>query len=188
MLGSGKGLHIGCVLWPLQAVDDSHAHCLCEPWILAVCLLAASPARVAEYVDIGGPEGQPLIAPDVAAAAETVELGTRLVAHHRERLAHRPVVERGGHTYGLGKHCGISCARNPVQGLAPPVELRDAEARNGRRGIHHKRYLLIKCEASQHLLGLGAVRIGSRTKSRCRHGGSKDKSGEFLHGLRFSVI
>ncbi len=132
VLGSGQSLHILASARALQPVDHGHTHARSQIRVLAISLLAASPARVAEDVDIGGPERQALITIDMAALSEAVEFRAGLVADYIECLADGRVVKRRSHADGLREHSRKPRSGNTVQSLAPPVELRDTQPRDSR--------------------------------------------------------
>jgi hypothetical protein len=103
--------------------------------ILAIGLLSPAPARIAEDIDIGGPDGQALIAAVILVGADTVELGARL---GRDRIA--DTVEQIGipgrsQTDGLRENGRLTDPRDAVQALIPPVLAGNAVARNGMRRV-----------------------------------------------------
>ena len=119
----------------LQPLDECDAHARGEPRILAVGLLAASPARIAEDVDVRRPERESLVAPAQPASRELVMLGARLVADRGRDLVQQVAIERCGEADGLRKHRRGTGARDAVQRLVPPFVLRHAEPRNRRRVV-----------------------------------------------------
>ena len=62
MLGACMQLVIFGIGRALKSVYYRYSHPGCEVWVLTVCLLASAPAGITENVDVGGPEGETLIA------------------------------------------------------------------------------------------------------------------------------
>ena len=82
---------VGIVL-PLQSVHHSQSHALRQVRVFTVRLLSASPAWVAEDVDVRCPERQALIALYASVLLRLLILGTCLVAGGRKHLVHQLVV------------------------------------------------------------------------------------------------
>ena len=133
VLGAGGGLHGFPVA--LQAPDVGLAQLRGEEGILAVGLVAAAPAGIAEDVDVGRPEGQPLVDVPVAVAGGGVVLGAALGGGHIAQLLHQGGVEGSGHADGLGPHGSRAGAGHAVERLVPPVVGRNAQPVNGRRVV-----------------------------------------------------
>ena len=131
MLGTGGGLHHVAV--PLQAADIGRAQLGGQHRVLAVGLMAAAPAGVAEDVDVGGPEGQPLVDVPVAVGGEGVVLGAALGGGHVAQFLHQLRIEPRRDADDLGKAGRHARPGHPVQGLVPPVVGRHAQPVNGRR-------------------------------------------------------
>ena len=132
VLGARRTLEIARVI-ALQAAHEGRAHRAGEEGILAPRFLAAAPARVAEDIDIGRPEGEPLVVARLAIAAQRgVILGAPLVADGGGDLLDQRRIPRGGHADGLREDGGAAVAGNAVQRLAPPVVGRDPQPRDGR--------------------------------------------------------
>src|SRR5690606_34256520 len=79
----------------LQTLDEFDAHQRGEKRILAVRLLTAAPARIAENVDVRRPERESLIAVALFAACELMMLRAALVADRGRHFAHEVRIERG---------------------------------------------------------------------------------------------
>lgn len=141
MLGRGDRAWVVEIL-ALQAADKAHRHLPGEKRILAVGFHATAPARVAENVDIGRPDGQTGIALMVLArTAGLVELGARFGGHHRAHLLHQAGIPARRQADRLRKHRGVAVARDAVQAFAPPLVGGDAQARNRRGIVHGLRHL-----------------------------------------------
>ena len=116
----------------LQSAHHGQSHARRQIRIFAVCLLPASPTRIAKYVYVWCPERQSAILFHRVRALGLGILGTRLVARRTENLIYQFVVPRRSHAYCHRKHRGRTVARHPVQRLVPPLELRYSEPRYGR--------------------------------------------------------
>ena len=133
VLGAGGSLH--GVPVALQAPDVGLAQLRSEEGILAVGLVAAAPAGIAEDVDVGRPEGQALVDVPVAVAGGGVVLGAALGGGHVAQLLHQRGVEGGSHADGLGPHGSGARPGHPVERLVPPVVRGHAQPVNGRRVV-----------------------------------------------------
>ena len=116
----------------MQTQNDGYTHASGKIGVFAVGLLAATPARVAEDVDVGGPESETLVAfQPVLGVFEMVMFGACLVRYHIECFIHGLVVEGGGHTYGLREDGGQSGASHAMQCFVPPVVGGNTQSVNG---------------------------------------------------------
>ena len=143
MLGRGHHFEVLGVV-ALQTADEGHPHAAGEIGILAVSLHTPSPARVAEQVDVGRPEGQPLIEAAPPLPGELVVLGPGFVGDRRGHPSHKIAVPGGGQADGLGEDRGQTGPGHAMQGLAPPVIGRDTEALHRGRRVHHLADLLLE--------------------------------------------
>ena len=88
----GKVLGAGVRLVPLRVVRsldasyDGDAHASAQVRVFTVRLLSASPARVAEDVHVGRPEGESLVAPVGTSLVGHAVLGACFVGHGIEHL------------------------------------------------------------------------------------------------------
>ena len=167
VFGARRGEQVVGVV-ALQAVHERHAEAGGEERVLAVGLLAAAPARIAEDIDVGRPKGEAV--EDRALlrrAGVAVELGAALDADDvRDVVVQRRVPHRS-QADGLredGRDTGVGDA---VQRLAPPVVFRDAEARHAGGGVAHHAGLLLERHPGgeimdARLLRLGRVEVGRR--------------------------
>ncbi len=136
----------------LQALHEGDAHSRSEPGIFAVGFLSATPARIAEDIDVGRPERQALIALAQTATLELMMLGARLIADGGRDLEHHLVIERRGEADGLRKHGRRAGASDAVQRFVPPFVFRHIEPRNGRRVVAQLRDLFLQRHA-RHQVG-----------------------------------
>ena len=151
VLGAGRRLEVLFVV-ALQALDKAHAQARGEIGVLAVGLVAAAPARVAEDVDVRRPEGQPLVDVAVALAHALVVLGAALGGDDGADLLHKVCVEHGGHGDGLREHGGRARARHAVQRLVPPVIGGYAQPLDGRGCVDHLAGLFLQRHAGDQVL------------------------------------
>ena len=137
--------------------------------ILAVGLLAASPARVAEDVDVGRPEDEALVEVALVARDPAVVHRAGLVGDAGRDAQHEVGVPRRREADGLREHRRPSGAGDAVQRLVPPRELRDAQPIDGRGALDHQRHLLVKREPPDEVVDTRVDReIG--VAERHRHG------------------
>ena len=158
----------------LQAAHHGEAHLRGEVGVFAVGLLAASPAGVTEDIDVRCPERQALVALDISRLFGLTGFYTGLVADSGEDLVQQGVVPRGCHGHRDGEDGGIAVAPDAVQGLVPPLELRDAESLDGGRCVHHQTHFLFKCQSAEQVVStLAGCQVGVLIRqllSACRQG------------------
>ena len=137
---------------PLHTGDKGDAHATRQERIFAVGLLPASPARIAEDVDVGRPEGQAeehlMIAFAHGLVVLCAGLGGDRLAHAVDEIA----IPCGGHADHLGEVCRIAGEGDAVEGFVPPIVLRHAEPRDGGRVIAHLRDLLFQCHSADEVI------------------------------------
>ena len=177
MLNSRHGLQIFWVS-PLQAAHEGHAVAPGQKRILAVSFLSAAPARIAENIDVGRPDGQAGISLGTSAAFgnSLVVLGAGLRGNGIGHALDEFGIPGRGETDGLGKYGGDSILRHAVQGFVPPIILGNVEARNGRTRHHQLGDFFLHREAADqivHTLGdrqfgiaEGQVGFGGMTMSK----------------------
>ena len=171
VLRAGVGLQDRGIRRSLQAADDGHAQLARQVRILAVGFHAPSPARVAEDVDVRGPEGDALILLHQPRLPGLVVLHPGLVADGREDFVNQRFIEGGGHADGLREHRGGPVAGDTVQRLAPPVVGLDAQG--GHRGgrIHGQGHLFLQGQAGDEVRRPLFGRQGTVFVGLCRQGG-----------------
>ena len=154
VLGTGEQLAIlahaeifAVIAYTLQATYDGKTHLRREIGILAVGLLPAPPSGIAENIDVGRPEREALVTLDVARTLGLLRFHTGLIADSRKDLVQQGIVPGGCHTHGDGEDGGKAITPYTVQGFVPPLELGDAQARDGGRGVHHQTDLLVERQA-----------------------------------------
>ena len=136
VFGRGHQLQV-LVIVALQAPHKDHAEPGGQIGVLAIGLLAPSPARVAKDIDVGRPVGEPRVALADAVAQALVVLGPCLVRDGDGHAEQEVLVPGGGHADGLGEDGGDSRAPHPVETLVPPVVRRHAQPLDGGRGVQH---------------------------------------------------
>ena len=128
MLGRGDALEMLRVV-ALQAFDERHAHARRQERILAVGLMAAAPARIAEDVDVGRPHGQPLVDGVIAHLIGGMMLDARFLSDNPGDFLEPFRVEAARHADRLREHRGRAGASHAVQTFVPPVVFVNAKAR-----------------------------------------------------------
>ena len=126
--GFRTGKPLAAIRHALQPPHHGEAHPGCQVGVFAVGLLSASPAWVAEDVDVGCPEGEALVALDVAGAFGLTGLYAGLVADGSEDAVEKGIVKRSRHAHCDGEYGGEAVAADPVESLVPPLELGNAQA------------------------------------------------------------
>ncbi len=155
MLGRGDGLVIPGIV-ALQAGDERIGDLSGQVWILAIGFLAASPAWIAEDVDVGRPHRQPLVEPAGAVGLQRLEvLGAKLGRDDLCRLVHPLGVPGGGHADRLRKDRRDACAGDAMESFVPPVVGGHAEPRNRGRGVPGLARLLLEGHARDQILRAG---------------------------------
>ena len=121
----------------LNAFDEFDANLAREKGVFTVSLLAASPARIAEDVDVRRPESQagPPFGIAVMRAGIIVMLRAAFDANDGSFLVNQLRIPGGGHADRLWKYSGDAVVRDAVQRLVPIVVGRQTEPRDGRRGV-----------------------------------------------------
>ncbi len=129
VLGRGDDTEILRVV-ALESGDEGNAHVRSEERIFAVGFLAASPAWVAEDVDVGRPEGKAF--EDVAATRTDglVVLGAGFGADHSGHVMEQRSIPGCAERDGLWEHSSDTRPGDAVKGLAPIVIRRNLKARN----------------------------------------------------------
>ena len=117
-----------------------------EERVLTVGLLSTAPARIAEDVHVGRPEVKALEDARMAVMQSLGVLDTPFDADRRGHFPDSRDIERGRKPDGLRKFRG-ALAEDSVQGFAPPIVGRHAEARDGPGLIHELRGLLLQRHA-----------------------------------------
>ena len=165
VLGAGGGLH-GPAL-ALQAAHIGLPHARGQIRVLAVGLMPAAPAGVAEDVDVRRPEGQAVVDVAVALRGQGVVLGPALGRGDVAELFEQGVVEHGGQTDGLGKAGGRAAARHAVQRLVPPVVGGHAQPLDRGRVVAELRRLFLEGHAGHKGLRFFSCRFAVHGFASC---------------------
>src|SRR5580698_2258553 len=99
-----------------------------EERVFAIGLLASSPARIAEDVDVWRPDGQAEVDAVNAVADGLVILRARLGRYDVADVLQERRVPGRSHADGLRKQRGVSRASDAVQALVPIVVSRNPQA------------------------------------------------------------
>src|ERR1700678_3040460 len=120
----------------LQPTHEIASQRRSEERIFAIGFLSATPARIAEDVDIRRPDGQPEIDTVNPFANRLVVLGAGLRRNDRSDALKQAGIPRGGHPDRLRKEGRIARARYPMQTFAPVVISGNAQVWDGWCGIN----------------------------------------------------
>ena len=161
-------LHVILRVVALHAAHVGRAHLAGEEGILAERLLAAAPARVAEEVDIRGPEREAsvLVALPAGLAGE-VELRARLAAEDRALRLREIAVERRREVHRLREDRRAAVAADAVQAFAPPVVGGQAEPRDRGGVVDELGALLLQRHPRDQFFD---ARVAARPEFFVRHG------------------
>ena len=130
MLGTGSGLHD--FAFALEATDIGLAQPCGQVRIFAIGFMAATPAGIAENIDIGRPEGQALINVTVFFLCKGIVLCAAFRCGYITQPLQQHIVEHSSHADGLGEAGCRTGTGNTMQRLIPPVVGGDAQTGNGR--------------------------------------------------------
>src|ERR1022692_4174523 len=156
MLGSGDGSKILGIV-ALHPGDECHGHAAGEEGILAISLLAAAPAWIAENIDVRRPkiEAKRAAEPGRGTAGllllQFMEPGPRLGTDGNRHLVDSRCVEGGAQSDYLREHRSV-IGYDAVQGLSPPVVGGNLETRDGSRCIHHLAGLFLHGHAGDQVV------------------------------------
>ena len=145
----------------LKSVHHGTAHDSGQIWIFTICLLAASPSRVSEYIDIRCPYGQTVVSCYSVTGTCDVILDALLCGSHVEHFLEKGIVPAGCHAYGLRKYRSKSIAGRAMKSFIPPVILFDSKFRDCRAFIVDQGHLLLESESADKVF-----RSGLRIKRR----------------------
>ena len=155
----------------LQPLDEGDPGLAREVRVLAIGLLPAAPARIAEDVDVGGPDGETLVEAAAAVGLERVEiLRAELGGDDRRRVLHAVGIPHGRHADRLREHGGDAGAGDAVQPLVPPIVGGHAEAGDRGGGMAGLPGLLLQRHRRDQRLG-SSVEVERRVapgRRRCR--------------------
>ena len=166
VLGAGQGLGVARIV-ALESLDEGDSQASGQKRIFAIRLLAASPARIADEVDVGCPEGEAVVLSVQAAADGVMIFGARLGGDGIGDLVQQRGVPHGGQADGLRKRGGGAGARHAVEAFVPVVVSRHAEPFDGRRIIEHLGGLFAQRHAPDQVVdppfhGLRRIRVHGR--------------------------
>ena len=149
MLSTSPEFAILGSLRSLQATHYGASHLGGEIWILTVCLLSTSPARVTEDIHIRSPYRESMETGNITTfLLEFIPLGTHLIRCGIENLEHQALIEGSCHADRLWEDGNISHVCHAMQSLAPPLESLDAKSRDSRGIIQHQGCFLLQGKTS----------------------------------------
>ena len=189
----------------LDALHKGNAHARGEIGVLAVGLLAAPPARVANEVDVRAEHREAAKAVDLACAAKGLRvLRTCFVSDCGRDAQHQLRIERRCEADRLWEDGRLPGHGHAVKGFAPVLVRWKTEPRDRRRAVHQLRRLLLEGHArdevadarletgvrvfpQQPLLGLGDAHGGERDGAQCctrEEGAHHSVHGHLVEGVR----
>ena len=136
----------------LETVHHRAAHHCHEVWVLSICLLSTSPSWVAKNVDVRSPYSKSVILDRTLSGTRLVELDALLCGCNFEYILKKVLVPAGSHTDSLWEHCRQTVSGRSVERLVPPVILLDAELRDSRAIVTHKRHFLFEGQSAEQVL------------------------------------
>ena len=145
-----NGLEIMGVV-SLQPSHECHAHPSGKVGIFTIGLHAAAPPRVAEYVDVGRPEGESLVNPPSPLTHRLVVFGSRFVGNYLSHLQHEIGVPGRRQSDCLRKHGRPTGPRDTVQCFIPPVIGWDLKPIDRGSVIEHLPYLLLQGHSAEKI-------------------------------------
>ena len=121
----------------LQSANKRDAESAREERVFSISFLAASPARVAEDVDVRRPERQAdeQFAIAVVLGGVIVELRPAFNADDGRFLPDQSGIPGGRHADGLGENGRVAVIGHPVQRFAPVIKSRKSQPSDGGRSV-----------------------------------------------------
>ena len=156
VLGACRSLQILLIV-ALDALNKAYAHAGSQIRILAKGFMTASPARVAENIDIGRPERKSLVNVRVVLLLLVIVLGASFCGNDIGHLLQQLLVKACRHRNRLRKYRRDSGTGNTVQTLVPPVICLNPQLLDRRRPIQRLLYLLVQRHLRDQFLCLPAV-------------------------------
>ena len=152
VLAGGHRAQVAEIL-ALHSGDKGDAQPCGEERVLAVCLLAATPAGIAEDVDVGRPESQAVKDAVIPFPLGLVVLGAGFGGNHVPHGADHDRIPGGGHADGLRKDGRVTGAGHAVQGLVPGLVVGNAEARDRNGPVFKLGGLFVQSHAAYQIVG-----------------------------------
>src|SRR5690606_29013849 len=120
VLRGGDGLVIFGIV-ALQPGNEGIGDFARQIGVLAIGFLAAPPARIAENIDVWGPDRQPLVETARPAGMELVDIfGAEVFGNDRGDVMQPLAIESGGNSDGLREYGGDAGPRDAGKPLVPP--------------------------------------------------------------------
>src|SRR5262245_5627829 len=151
VLGRGDDFEVTGVV-SLQSFHKRYAHARGQIGIFAIGFLAASPPWIAKDIDVGTPKGETFVSAALALADKFVVLGACFRGDNISDLEHQIGIPGSRETNGLRKDSGITGSCDSVQCFVPPLVLRNTQALNRSRAIHHLRDLFLEGHARDEIV------------------------------------
>jgi len=135
----------------LEPGDERYTETAGEKGIFAVSFLAASPARIAEDVDVGRPEGETVIAASVVVGHGVIVFAARFSGDNVGDTMKEVGIPGGREADGLRENSGGASTGDPVKAFVPPVVGGDLEARDRRGHVLHLGDFFLGGEAREEI-------------------------------------
>ena len=166
MFGRADGFQIVWVV-ALQAGNESKGKMAGEERVFAVGFLPTAPARIAEDVDVGRPEGETVIAAGVVVGDGVVVFGARFGGNDVGDGVDEIGVPGGAEADGLRKDSGVTGAGDTVESFVPPVVRGDLQTRDGGSDVLHLGDFLLEGHARDEVVdplldGIRGVEVDRR--------------------------
>ena len=151
MLRSGNDFEVFGVV-TLHRFDEGYSDSRCKVGVFAVGFLTASPAWVAEDVDVRRPEVEASIDTVIAVGDCIGVLGAGFGRDDGGLTVDEVGVPGGGHANSLREDSCVTVAGDSVERFAPPVIFRDIKAGNGDGVILHLRDFFFEGHAGDKVI------------------------------------
>ena len=144
VLRAGVGFQDRGIRRALQAPDHGHSQLSRQIRVLAVGFHPASPAGIAEDIDVRSPESNTLVLLHVPRLTSLAVLHARFVTDSCKYFVQKRFVKGSRHADRLREDSGRPVAGHAVQRLAPPVVSPDAQGGHRRGSVHRQRRFLLQ--------------------------------------------
>ena len=138
----------------MKPLNICHAQSRSQHRILPVGLMSPSPARIAEDIDIGSPEGQSLINIMIFMLLRLLILGATLHCDRLTDLLQQLRIKGCSQTDRLWKHGRPAGSCHSMQRLIPPIIRRNSQSRDRRSIISQLGCRLLHCHPVYQPAGL----------------------------------
>src|SRR5579863_2708647 len=131
-------------IFSLHSGNESNSHPSCKKWIFAVGFLAASPARIAENINVRRPEVEALHDVATPGAHGLVMLGARFCADYDCHVVDQSGIESCGESNRFGEYGRSPGSGHSMESLIPPVIRGYLQPRYGARLVYKLRRFFLE--------------------------------------------